>query len=90
VRGPANAPVTIVEFADFECPFSKQAQEPLAKVLERYHSAVRLVYRHRIGANHGQAEKAAEALHCAADQNKGWEYPLFVGSRGGVFAGIAA
>jgi protein-disulfide isomerase len=75
VRGAANAPVTIVEFSDFECPFCKQAHPTVKQVLERYPGKVRLAYRDfPLDSIHPQARRAAEAARCASDQGKFWEY----------------
>ena len=74
-RGAANAPVTLVEFSDFHCPFCKQVQPTLTQLLARYPGKVRLVYRDfPIDSLHPQARRAAEAARCAQDQGKFWEY----------------
>ena len=72
-RGPANAPVTIVEFSDFECPYCGRAEETVAEVMRVYGDKVRLVFRDLPLPNHTNAPKAAEAAHCADDQGKYWE-----------------
>lgn len=72
-RGPENAPVTIVEFSDFQCPFCSRAIESVEKVMETYPGKVRLVFRQFPLDFHPQAQKAAEASLCAADQGKFWE-----------------
>jgi protein-disulfide isomerase len=75
LKGDANAPVTIVEFSDFQCPFCKQATPTLAEVLRKYEGKVRLSYRDfPLRQIHPQAQKAAEAARCAAEQGKFWEY----------------
>ena len=74
IKGPRNAPVTIVEFSDFQCPFCANAQGVLAQVLEAYPNKVKLVFRHFPLARHSQAKLAAEAAECAAQQGKFWEY----------------
>ena len=75
VRGNPNAPVTIVEFSDFECPFCKAAQPTLKHVLEKYEGKVRLAYRDLpIRGSHPHADPAAEAARCAGEQGKFWEY----------------
>jgi protein-disulfide isomerase len=73
-RGPADAPVTIVEFADFQCPFCGRLEPVLAHTLTKYGAQVRLVYRNfPLGEIHPQAQKAAEAAFCAQEQGKFWE-----------------
>jgi protein-disulfide isomerase len=73
-RGPANAPVTIVEFSDFQCPFCGQLAPILDSLLAKYPTQVRLIYRHMpLTELHRNAEKAAEAGVCAQSQGKFWE-----------------
>jgi protein-disulfide isomerase len=74
-RGPKDAPVTIVEFSDFQCPFCKTATVTVKQVLDKYPGKVRLVFRdYPLASLHPQAPKAHEAARCAADQAKFWEY----------------
>lgn len=73
-KGLKNAPITIVEFSDFQCPFCAKAQTVLQQVLETYPHDVRLVYRHFPLKRHPQAKLAAEAAECAARQGRFWEY----------------
>jgi protein-disulfide isomerase len=72
-RGPAAAPVTIVEFSDFECPYCSRAEETVSEVMRVYGDKIRLVYRDLPLPNHKNAPKAAEAAHCAGEQGKYWE-----------------
>lgn len=75
VRGPANAPVTLVEFSDFECPFCKRAHPIIMQLLEKYAGKVKLAYRDfPLESIHPQARRSAEAARCAADQGKFWDY----------------
>ncbi len=75
IRGEANAPVTIVEFSDFHCPFCRKAQAVLDELRVRYAGKIKLVYRDFPLDNlHPQARAAAEASHCALDQGKFWEF----------------
>ncbi|HEU4383664.1 MAG TPA: thioredoxin domain-containing protein [Anaeromyxobacteraceae bacterium] len=83
-RGSAKAPVTIVEFSDFECPYCGRAESVVNQVLETYGEKVRLVYRDYPLPFHPNAPKAAEAAHCAGDQGKYWQMhgKLFANQRG--------
>ena len=75
LRGATDAPVTLVEFSDFECPFCKQAHSTLAQLLARYPGKVKLAYRDfPLESIHPQARRAAEAARCANDQGKFWDY----------------
>ena len=72
-RGPDGAPVTLVEFADFECPGCGQAYPLLEKMFKRYPSQIRFVYKNFPISTHKFAEKAARAGMAAARQGKFWE-----------------
>lgn len=72
VRGNESAPVTILEFSDFQCPYCARAEPTLEQILNDYDGKVRLVYKHFIV--HATSEKAAEASECAGEQGKFWEY----------------
>jgi protein-disulfide isomerase len=75
VRGDANAPVTIVEFSDFHCPYCRKVQPVLDELRAKYGAKVKLVYRDFPLDNlHPQARAAAEASHCAIEQGKFWEF----------------
>ena len=75
LRGAADAPVTVIEFSDFECPFCKQANTTVAKLMERYPGKIRLAYRDfPLESIHPLARGAAEAAQCARDGGKFWEY----------------
>ncbi|GAB5536650.1 MAG: hypothetical protein Rubg2KO_28990 [Rubricoccaceae bacterium] len=69
VRGNASAPVTIVEFSDFECPYCRLASSTVESVLANHKEDVKLVYAHFPLGNHPWAEPAAIASTCAAQQS---------------------
>lgn len=71
-KGPAGAPVTIVEFADFECPYCGRVVPALQQVAETYGDKVRIAFRDFPLPNHSKAPKASEAAACAADQGQFW------------------
>ncbi len=72
--GPANAPVTIVEFSDFQCPFCKRVEPTLKEVRQKYGDNVRLVYMDYPLPMHNHALDAAKAGRCAAEQGKFWPF----------------
>ena len=74
-RGAAKAPVTIVEFSDFQCPYCKGALPVLKQVTEKYGDKVQFMFKDfPLNDIHPQAQAAAEAAHCAEEQGKFWEY----------------
>jgi protein-disulfide isomerase len=73
-RGPANAPIELIEFSDFQCPFCMRANPAVQQVLTTYGDRVHFVYRHYPLPNHPNARPAAEAAACAAEQGKFWPY----------------
>ena len=72
-KGPAEAPITIVEFSDFECPFCSRVNPSIARVVETYGDKVQVVFRQFPLSIHKNARKAGEASLCANDQGKFWE-----------------
>ncbi len=72
-KGSPNAPVTIVEFSDYECSYCAGAEATVKRVLEAYPGKVRLVYRDLPLSIHPNAPKAAEAAHCAGEQQRYWD-----------------
>lgn len=74
VLGPANAPVTIVVFGDFECPFCVRGHETLRAIVARYGDEVRMVYKHFPLPGHRGAIPAARASMAAHAQGKFWEF----------------
>lgn len=73
-KGKQNAPVTLIEFADFQCPYCRGASATVNRVAEQYKDDVRVVFRHLPLGNHPEAFGAARAAHCASEQNRFWEY----------------
>jgi protein-disulfide isomerase len=75
LRGDAAAPVIIVEFSDFQCPYCRTVEPTLKALLARYAGRVSLAYRdYPLREIHPQAQQAAEAARCAGEQGKFWEY----------------
>ncbi len=74
--GPADAPITIIEFSDFECPYCKKwHDEVFPQIQAQYGDQVRLVYRdYPLFGLHNNAAPAAEAANCAGEQNKYWDF----------------
>lgn len=72
--GQRNAPVTIIVFSDFQCPFCAQAAPVLRAAVERHRTTVQLVWKDFPLPQHQQALAAAEAAQCAAGQEKFWQY----------------
>src|SRR4029450_2230419 len=70
-KGPTEAPITIMEFTDFHCPYCKGVQRTITMVLERYAEKVRLVHHDLpIDALHPQARKVHEAARSAGEQKQ--------------------
>ena len=80
-RGPANAPVTIVEFTDFQCPACAAMHPVIEEVLKSYGDKVRLVVRDFPLHQHEWARKAAEAANAANEQGKFFEYAALLFQR---------
>lgn len=73
--GRKDAPITIVEFADFQCPYSREASFTMRELALKYPDKIHYIYRDfPLSEIHPLAQKSAEASECAADQGKFWEY----------------
>lgn len=72
--GPKKAPITLVEFSDFHCPFCKRVSPTLEELMKNYPEKVRRVWRHYPLAMHAGADRTHEASECANEQGKFWEY----------------
>jgi protein-disulfide isomerase len=73
IRGNEKAPVTIVEFSDFQCPYCAKLQSTLKEVLKAYPDDARLVFKDFPLSFHKQAKNAAKATYAAGEQGKYWE-----------------
>ncbi|MEQ1566797.1 MAG: thioredoxin domain-containing protein [Myxococcota bacterium] len=73
-KGSPTAPVQIVEFSDFQCPYCSDAAATVRKIEEKYGDKVSVVYRNFPLEMHAQAGRAAEAALCANDQGGFWAY----------------
>ncbi len=74
-KGPETAPVTVIEFSDYECPFCRRAEPVVEQMLKEYAGKVRFEYRHfPLESIHPQARGAAEAAVCADEQGRFWEF----------------
>jgi protein-disulfide isomerase len=72
--GPADAPVTIVEFTDFQCPFCKRSEDTVKQLQTKYGDKIRLVHMDYPLSFHSHAMDAAKAARCANEQGKFWQY----------------
>src|SRR5690606_40079899 len=72
-KGPSDAQVTLVEFADFQCPGCKATTGVLKAISQKYPTQVRIVYRHFPLPQHPLAQPAAAAAEAAGAQGKFWE-----------------
>ena len=73
VRGNAKAPVTVVLFSDFQCPFCANVEPTLAEVQKQYGEKVRIVWKHQPLSFHPNALPAAQAAEAAREQGKFWQ-----------------
>lgn len=73
-QGPASAPIEIVEFSDFQCPFCYRSFPTVKQVMNTYGDKIRFVYRNYPLPNHPNARPAAEAAQCANEQGQFWPY----------------
>ena len=79
VLGPADAPVTVVEYGDYECPYCRGAARDVRMLLDQHPGKIRFAFRNfPIPQLHPHAEQAAEAAEAAAAQGKFWEMYEFL------------
>ena len=73
--GPADAPITLIEFSDFQCPFCARALPVIKTLRERYPTQLRVIYKHLpLESIHPRARAAAVAAVCAEEQGRFWEF----------------
>jgi protein-disulfide isomerase len=72
--GPAAAPIEMIEFSDFQCPYCLAVRAALKQVLDTYANRIHFVYRNYPLDSHSNARSAAEAAQCANEQGKFWAY----------------
>jgi Na+/H+ antiporter NhaA len=84
IRGPDDAPVTLVEYGDFECPYCGQAERAIRELLASHGDDVRYVWRHLpLNDVHPSAQLASEAAEAAAAQGKFWDmYDILLAHQG--------
>jgi protein-disulfide isomerase len=86
-EGPATAPVQIVEFSDFQCPYCSRLLPTLQQVKQKYGDKIHLTFRQYPLPIHNNAPKAAEAALCANDQGKFWQmHDAMFADQGGLAA----
>jgi protein-disulfide isomerase/predicted small lipoprotein YifL len=86
VLGPAQAPVTVVEFSDYQCPYCRRAQSVVDEIVGKYQGKIRLVVRDFPLEGHPRAMPAARAAHCADEQGKFWDYHHALLTQAGDFS----
>jgi protein-disulfide isomerase len=74
MKGSSSAKVTLVEFADYECPHCKRLQPVLRQIVDEFHNDVRVYFKHYPLAQHTNARLAAEAAVAANKQGKFWPF----------------
>ena len=73
-KGPENAPITIVEFSDFQCPYCKKGSDTMKDVAKKYGSKVQYFFRDFPLSFHERGKPAANAARCASEQGKFWQF----------------
>ncbi len=73
-RGTPGAPIVLVEYTDYQCPFCMRVQPTIEALLERYEGHIQHVFKNLPLPNHNQAQLAGEAAYCAQDQGQYWQF----------------
>lgn len=82
IRGNKNAKITLIEYADFECPYCKQFHGTMKQVMDKYGDRVRWVFRqYPLQTLHSQAWAEASASECAGEQGKFWQFADIIFSK---------
>jgi protein-disulfide isomerase len=84
VRGPRDAEVMVVEFADYECPYCEKVNPYMQQLRKEYGDKVAIVFKDFPLPMHHKAQKAAEAARCAGEQGKFWQYHDVLFNSGGA------
>jgi protein-disulfide isomerase/uncharacterized membrane protein len=74
IKGPADAPVTLIVFSDLECPACSKTHQELHALMDRFPGKIRLAFRHFPLAKHKWARQAAEFAYCAQQQGQFWPF----------------
>jgi protein-disulfide isomerase len=82
--GPADAPIRLVEFADYECPYCARMNPEIKKLRDEFGDKLSVYYKDLPLPMHAQSQKAAEAARCAGQQGKYWEYHDLLFSASGM------
>lgn len=73
-KGDRNAPIVLVEFADYQCPYCQKVNPQIQQLKKEYGDALTVIYKDFPLPMHHSSQKAAEASRCAGEQGKFWEY----------------
>jgi len=73
-KGPVDAPVTLVQFSDYHCPFCQRVEPTMKQLMDAYPGKIKVVWRHNPLPFHTGADKTHAAAECAFQQGKFWEY----------------
>lgn len=73
-KGPANAPLQIIEYSDFQCPACQMAQSELSALFKEFPEKIRLIYQHFPLESHPWSPLAHHSAECAAEQDRFWGF----------------